>query len=47
MKILRTRVATHMINKGLKKIKSPTDNLELWVVNTPGKFKYAPASRYV
>jgi len=29
MKIIRTQVAKHMMNKGVKKIKSPTDNLEL------------------
>ena len=29
MKIIYTRVATHITNKGLKKIKSPIDNLDL------------------
>ncbi len=29
MEIIHARVATHITNKGLKKIKSPIDNLEL------------------
>jgi len=33
MKIIRTRVVTHIINKGLKKIKSPIGNLEFLKMN--------------